>query len=299
MSFLKLKTGSAGLLVLCCLLMITGCKQKKRLIKSPPHYSFKNAQTYKLDLRLKEISGLVWDDDREEFLSHYDESGSLFVLDKASLEITPPSPYKFGKKGDYEDIALYNGIPYLLISNGTIIKVNRDSAGNVVNAETAGQLGITGTNDFETMYADTARKALIIVCKNCTMDDKSKISAFAFYPDSIGFVNEPVFRMDAAKIKDMSVKLGHHKTSKFQPSAASIHPIEKKLYIISSAASQLVIADLNGNPEQVYELGEQLFPQPEGLTFRRRGDMYISNEGVTSKATILRVVYNKAADSLR
>ena len=114
-----------------------------------------------------------------------------------------------------------------------------------------------------------------------------KVSAFAFYPDSVGFVNEPVFRMDANKIRELSAKSGHHKTSKFQPSAASIHPVTKKLFILSSASSQLVIADQNGTPEQVFELGEKLFPQPEGLTFKNDGTMYISNEGVTAKATVL------------
>ena len=87
------------------------------------------------------------------------------------------------------------------------------------------------------------------------------------------------------------MEVGHKKTSKFQPSAAGIHPILNKLFIISSASSQLVICDLNGNPESVSELGENLFPQPEGLTFKRNGDMYISNEGVTSRSTILRFVY--------
>lgn len=291
MSFLNFNGLMNKLLPALLIIVLAGCKQKKRLITSPQHYSFKEVQTYKLDLKLKEISGLAWDREREEFLSHYDESGSLFVLDKRSLNILPPSPFKFDKKGDYEDIALYNGVPYMLISDGTIIKINRDSTGKVINAEEAGKLPITGTNDFETLYADTARRALVIVCKNCASDDKSQVSAYAFYPDSIGFVNEPVFRMDAAKIKEMATKQGHHKTSKFQPSAASIHPVLKKLFIISSASSQLVIADLNGNPEQVYELGEKLFPQPEGLAFKNDGTMYISNEGVTSKATILMFRY--------
>jgi hypothetical protein len=137
------------------------------------------------------------------------------------------------------------------------------------------------------MYADTARKALIVVCKNCAMDSKAEVSAFAFYPDSIGFVNTPVFRFNADTIKKMSP----HKTSKFQPSAAGIHPVLRKLFIISSAANQLVVADLNGNPEAVYELGKKLFPQPEGLTFKNDGTLYISNEGVTSRSTILRFLY--------
>ena len=65
----------------------------------------------------------------------------------------------------------------------------------------------------------------------------------------------------------------------------------KKLFIISSAANLLVIADLNGKVESVFELGKKMFPQPEGLTFKSNGDMYISNEGVTARSTILRFVY--------
>jgi len=289
MSFLNFKSKASGCSILFLFILLAGCKQKVRMIKSPPHYSFKSVQTFKLDLKLKEISGLAWDTRRDEFLAHYDEAGKLYILDKTANGIT--AEYPFGAKGDYEDIAIYNGTPYVLISNGTIIKINRDSTGKVISGEKAGQLNITGTNDFETLYTDTARKALVMVCKNCAMDDKSKVSAFAFYPDSIGFVNEPVYQIDAAKIKDMSAKLGHHKTSKLQPSAAGIHPIDKKLYIISSAASQLVICDQNGNPEQVFELGEKLFPQPEGLTFKNDGTMYISNEGVAAKATILQFRY--------
>ena len=275
--------------LLIAIAVLNGCKPKKRIIKSPPHYNFGEVQTLKLDLRLKEISGLAWDAERNEFLAHQDESGLLFILDKETKAIIPPSPYKFGGKGDYEDVAIYKGATYVLRSDGMITKIIRDSAG--IRGVEAGKLNITGTNDFETMYADTARKALIVVCKNCGMDDKTKVSAFAYYPDSVGFISDPVFQIDAAKIKKMATEAGHKGTSKFQPSAAAIHPILNKLFIISSASSQLVICDLNGNPESVSELGNKLFPQPEGLAFKNNGWMYISNEGVSSKGTILRFVY--------
>ncbi len=285
MSFLNSKNGRIKLIPVLACVLIMGCEQKKRIIKSPSHYKFSEAYTIKLDLKLKEISGLAWDASRDEFLAHYDESGSLFVLDKETKAIKPPSPYKFAGKGDYEDIAVYNGVPYVLRSDGMITRIIRDSAG--VRGLEVGKLNITGTNDFETMYADTARKALIVVCKNCAMDSKLEVSAFAFYPDSTGFDNNPIFRINADTIKKMSP----HKTSKFQPSAAGIHPKLNKLFIISSAANQLVVTDLDGNPEEVYELGKKLFPQPEGLTFRSNGDMYISNEGVTAKSTIHRFIF--------
>jgi len=285
MTFLNFSS-KTRLIFLLTAFSLSGCKPPKpKVIKSPPHYNFSEVQTMKIDLRLKEISGLAWDSERDEFLAHYDEAGELFLLDKSSLQIKPPSPFKVVGKGDFEDVAIYNGDAYMLESNGTIYKVIRDSAG--VRGVEAGKLGITGTNDFETMYADTARKALIIICKNCDMDNKQKVSAFAYYPDSIGFVNDPVYTIDAAEVQ----KLSPHKTSKLQPSAAAIHPVLKKLFIVSSAANTLAITDLNGKVESVFELGKKLFPQPEGLTFKSGGDMYISNEAVTGKATIHRFVY--------
>jgi SdiA-regulated len=284
MHFLNFREKLVALLLLL-VLVNTACKQKKRIIKSPPHYNFSEVLTNKLDLRLKEISGLAWDSERDEFLAHYDEAGKLFILDKETKDIKLPI-YEFGAKGDYEDIAIYKGVPYILRSDGMITKILRE--GNNVRGVEAGKIGISGTNDFETMYADTARKALVIICKNCAMDNKKAVSAFAFYPDSTGFDNNPVFTIDAAEVE----RLSPHKTSKFQPSAAAIHPKLKKLFIISSAANLLVMADLNGKVESAFELGKKLFPQPEGLTFRNStGDMYISNEGVNTKATIHRFVY--------
>ena len=283
MRFLNFPVKLIALILVPALTMVA-CKNKKKIIKSPPHYNFAEVQTHKLDLKLKEISGLAWDRDRDEFLAQYDEKGSLFILDKETKAIK--GEYPFGSKGDYEDIAIYKGVPYILRSDGMLTKIIRDSAG--IRGVEAAKIGISGTNDFEAMYADTTRKAIIIICKNCKMDDKSSVSAFAYYPDSIGFDNNPVYTINADDVE----KMAPDKTSKLQPSAAAIHPVLKKLFIVSSASNLLVIADLNGKVESVFELGKKMFPQPEGLTFKSNGDMYISNEAATNpKSTILRFVY--------
>lgn len=273
------------LALLAALVMLSACQQaRKKMIKSPPGYNFSQVFTSKLDLKLREISGLVWDTKNNELLAHNDESGKIFFLDKENKAIK--TEFVFGERGDYEDITLYKGVIYVLRSDGQLTRITRDSEGKFLGTD-AGKLGVTGSVDFETLYADTARRALILICKNCGFDDKKTVSAFAYYPDSIGFVNEPVFTIDAAAVAAKSP----HKTSKFQPSAAAIHPVLKKIFIISSAANQLVIADLNGKVETVYELGKKLFPQPEGLTFKSNGDMYISNEGVSSRGVIHRFEY--------
>ena len=106
-------------------------------------------------------------------------------------------------------------------------------------------------------------------------------------PIRSGLLQNPFYQIDAAKIKGLSPR----ETSKFQPSAARIHPVLKKLFIISSASNQLVIADSNGEVEGVYMLAKKLFAQPEGLTFKSNGEMWISNEGVASRATLVKFIY--------
>ncbi len=274
------------------LLMVinAGCRYKTKILKSPPHYNFSTPLTDKLDLKLQEISGITWDSKNNVFLAVDDGSDKLFFLDKETKLIV--AEYVFGDKGDYEDVAILNGIPYILRSDGMITKFIKDSTGKTFGLE-AGTISLTGANDFETMYSDPARNALVLICKNCEMDDDKTVSAFAFYPDSIGFDNKPLYTIDAAKVAALSP----FKTSKLQPSAGAIHLILQKLFILSSASNQLVIADLNGKVEAVYKLSPKLFPQPEGITFKEKGDMYISNEGINTKATLLKFAYVAISDS--
>jgi uncharacterized protein YjiK len=253
------------------------------VLTSPPHYNFQQPQTTKLQLEMKEISGLIWDGAINQFLAHNDELGKIFYLDRDSKQIL--KQVSFGSTGDYEDIALVGSVPYVLKSDGTIFRILVDSAGGrTAQATELAKLEVEGSVDFETMYYDTTRRALILICKNCKMDNKATVSAFAYYVDSTGFDTKPVFSINAAKVDSMAPK----ETSKLQPSAARIHPRLNKLFIISSAANLLVVADTDGNVESVHRLTPKMFPQPEGLTFNKTGDMYISNEGVTGHATILR-----------
>ena len=266
------------------MLFILACRHKVTVLKSPPHYDFSMPDIIKLDLRLQEISGLAWNSERNKFNAIQDESGKLYLLDRETKEID--SIYVFGGKGDYEDVALDNGVSYILRSDGLITRFNKDSLGNTSGTE-VGKIKPGGNVDFETMYFDPDRKALVVLCKNCEADEKNKVSAYSFYVDSSGFDPKPIYQIDREAVK----KLATEKTSHLQPSAAAINPQLKKLFILSSASSQLVIADLNGNVEGVYVLAKKWFPQPEGICFKQSGDMYISNEGGTGKATLIKFLY--------
>jgi uncharacterized protein YjiK len=283
MTFLK-KCLQIPLVLAVFLFLVNGCKQRVRYLKSPPHYNFSQPAEHKLDKSLREISGITWDARRNEFICHNDELGKLFFYDR-ELKLINREVVFSDRKGDYEDVALIKGTPYVLRSDGLITKVITDSNGRTYGIE-AGKIAISGDKDFETIYYDTTRKALVIICKNCALDDKGSVSAFAFYPDSIGFDNKPLFIIDADEVRRLAKS-----SKKFQPSAAAINPKTNQLFIVSSASNQLVVADYFGNVEAVYVLSKKMFPQPEGITFKNNGDMYISNEGVTGLGTIIRFSY--------
>ena len=271
-----------GFILIICSGSITACHKKREALKSPPHYDFSAPESAKLGVRLREISGIAWETIKNRFIAINDESGKLFLINKETKDID--STYSFGGKGDYEDIAIANGIPYILRSDGVITKFNMDSTISVSQSE---KLNLKGKVDFETLYYDPGRKALIMLCKNCAVDGKDQVNAYAYYLDSTGFDTQPVYQIDADTVK----KLAPRQTSRLQPSGAAINPQQQKLYILSSASNQLVITDLNGKVEGVYVLSKRLFPQPEGICFRANGDMYISNEGGNGKATLLKFPY--------
>lgn len=279
--------GSLVYSVVLLAFMSIGCRAKVKKLKSPPNYDFSVAVRYKLDPKLKEISGLVYDPKNNVFYAINDEKGTLFVLDKDIM--TPPSEHSFGENGDWEEVVLMHDVPYVLRSDGLIMKILKDSSGKFIGRE-AGAIELNGTNDFEAMYHDPGRNALVVICKNCADDNSGSVSAYGFYPDSIGFYKKPLFVIDADKVSKMSP----HKTAKFQPSAAAIHPITQKVFILSAASNQLVITDQSGNVEAVYQLSKKLFPQPEGITFNQKGSMFISNEGVASPGLIIKFVYNES-----
>jgi len=291
MAFLNFRVVWIGVIVFTGLINMA-CRRKAEILKSPPHYNFSKVYQYKLDRILQEISGVAWDSKKNIFYAVNDEVGKLFILDKESKAIIDDPT--FGDPGDYEDVAILNDIPYILRSDGLIIKFVKDETGKSFGLE-AGKVAIAGTNDFETMYSDPSRNALVIICKKCKTDDDKSISAFAFYPDSIGFQEKPLFVVNADKINELSP----FSSSKFQPSAASINPRMQKLIMISSTSQQLVVADLNGNVESVHKLSKKMFIQPEGIAFKQNGDMYISNEGLGERGTLLEFAYTNPADTMK
>jgi hypothetical protein len=217
-----------------------------------------------------------------------DEVGWLY---KIYLKEDPDiQKWKYSNGADFEDLVLVDSTFYVLESNGNIIRFKYIRPDSVDTKEFI--FPAPGKNEFEILYRDINARRLILLCKDCEIDNKNSLTAFAFDLDSMAYSSAPAFVIDIKKIEDLL----DEKKLKFKPSAAAIHPSTKELYIISSINKVLVVANMNGVPRKVYKINPKLYKQPEGLTFTSKGDMLVSNESADiGAANILFFKYKSPA----
>jgi SdiA-regulated len=266
-------------------ILATACKIK-RVIYTPRGYDITKPYKIELGNKLREISGIAWVDENT-MLAENDEAGKVFTINlKDKRDLVYPH-FVFGEKNDYEDIVKVNTTLYLLISTGQIVEIpaysrDGDAPGTII-ATMAGK-----NNEFESMYYDKDVNSLILLCKSCHKEKDQVRTAYRFDLATRQFADTPYYAIDINIIRQ---KLDDNR-AEFRPSAAAIHPLQNKLYIVSSIGKLLVITDKKGKVEQAMPISATLFPQPEGITFAANGDMFISNEaGIEDQATLLKFRY--------
>lgn len=271
------------------LLFLLSCNafsdREQKVYSSPPGYDLKEPVRYRLRESMQEISGIVLFPDEHKIMAINDEEGRVYQVDVAA---TKPYPYyKFAKNGDYEDICRTDSGWFVLKSSGSLYHVHGLFTDSVYSDHY--KLEKQGKREFETTYYDSARNSIVMICKNAEDDKKLGItSAYRFDLASKTFDTTAIYHLDAREI----ARLVGSDMRFFKPSAAAIHPIEKRLYMVASVNGLLVIADLQGHVQEAYNLKHRLFLQPEGIDFAPNGDMYISNEGgYDGAASILKFTY--------
>lgn len=271
--------------VLCLWLACISCGN--RSFSSPKGYDIKKPESRELGKSVNEISGLTYNTDDTSLLAVSDSKRKIFQIDLRREKLKDYSE-KIYTQSDFEDLVKIDSLIYVLISDGTILSMPLhviDSSKTVVYSSP-----FTGKNDFETLYYDPEAGGLILICKECEEEKGQKRrTAYRFNLNSKTVDPTPFFTISTEEVKSM-VK---NDDAEFKPSAAALHPIEKRLYILSSAGQILVITDIKGKVQEVYSLNPDLFPQAEGLAFSPKGTMYISNEGKFGKPSLLVFPYNK------
>ena len=271
------------------------------------HYDLDNPDiVYDLPANLNEISGIsIYQESKIACIQ--DEHAIIYIFCTQEEKIS--SIIDFGKSGDYEDLAVLGENAYVLRSDGAIIMINNfeDNQRKVIEIETQ----LKARNDTEGLVYDINTNSLLIACKETpSLITKNHYEGFkAIYRFDLKndrLIEEPEYLLDLSsidKVKNTGAvekffiqtarKLNLTSSdSNFSPSGIAIHPFNNNdIYIISSVGKLLIIMDKKGLINNIIELDQGLFNQPEGICFSNNGDLFISNEGGCGVANILKYSY--------
>ncbi|HVK96702.1 MAG TPA: SdiA-regulated domain-containing protein, partial [Flavisolibacter sp.] len=230
---------------------------------------------------LVEISGIAYNSDNKTLLGISDNKEHIFQIDYKTPKLSDYTEKVVPPNSDLEDIVKLNDAVYIMASKGLLYEIPngvKDTSGVKVY-----DLGLSGTNDFESLYYDSSLNGLVLLCKSCAPDKGEPLrSAFKFDLATKTFSTSAIYYISTDSVKTIL----KDNDAKFDPSAAAIHPINKFLYILSSAGNLLVITDTKGKVLDAYNLHPDQFPQAEGIAFAPDGTMFIANEGKFGTATL-------------
>ncbi|UOQ54874.1 SdiA-regulated domain-containing protein [Hymenobacter cellulosivorans] len=228
--------------------------------------------TYSLPKELQEVSGIALLSGQRLGCIE-DQTGTIYIYNLASKSVE--STLKFGKKGDYEDLARLPGAWLVLRSDGTLFKYKDD--GTTSSYPT----GLTAANNPEGLAYDASSKTLLIACKGAAGVGQPDQRRAIYRLDAKTYQaqTKPAFVLDVAEIIALDRRQSPGSAiNRFAPSAVAVHPLTRHIFVLAASGNALVEMDAQGTPLAVQKLPRKLFPQPEGLTFAPNGDLYISSE---------------------
>lgn len=242
---------------------------------SPKGYDLNKPVKYNMPDALTEISGIAFYQGKPDMIfAEQDEDGNVYSFKLGDKQVTTS---KFGKKGDYEDIAICHNQVVLLRSDGVLFTFPFSEVKKPEIANVKKQQGILPTGEYEGLYADEKSGLLYVLCKHCADDRTTKTSSvYVLALQADGSVKQSGgFSINIKEIE----KIINKKRISFHPSALTKNTLTNEWYILSSANKMLVVADVNWKVKTVYPLDPALFHQPEGMAFDNQHNLYISNEG--------------------
>lgn len=268
-----------NVLYIAVILAISGlyaCKNLVNKYTSPAGYDLNKPDRFNMPSSLLEISGITfYNGISDTVYSVQDEDGKLF---RQKWDVKKQSNMKFAPKGDFEDLAIFNEMVFVLKSNGTIYSFPFTEAVKKESDLVKERKGLVPKAEYEGMYADPETNKIYILCKSCSQDKKMKqVTGYVFdyKVETDSLVAAGDFRIDLSQLKKLNSKL---KTS-LNPSALAKNPKTGEWYILSSTNKLLLVTDADWKIKAAHKLNSSTFNQPEGLAFDGRLDLYVSNEG--------------------
>ncbi|WP_214071193.1 SdiA-regulated family protein [Mucilaginibacter sp. dw_454] len=262
----------------------------KRTFTSPPGYDLNNPVKYFMTDNLTEISGIAFRHGKPDSIyAEQDEEGKVYYF---KLGDKKPAHSRFGKPGDFEDIAILNDQVVMLRSDGVlfVFPFNQVRSAEILAVQKLNDILPTG--EYEGLFADERSNQLYVLCKHCNVDNTRKTNTgYIFRVAHDGSVKQS--GQFVVSVKDIEAKLDGSKIA-FHPSAFAKNQNTNEWYIVSSVNKIIVVTDANFKVKNVYPIDPALFIQPEGIAFDNQNNLYISNEGSkTAAGTIYKFNYKK------
>jgi uncharacterized protein YjiK len=275
---------------LYALLTASSCDSQKQKFISPPGYDLNSPKRYKMPDVLREISGIAFNQGNSNILyAEEDENGKVFHFKLGDDQINVTH---FGKRGDFEDIAICNNYVIMLRSDGVLFTFPLSETGKKEADGVKIFERILPAGEYEGLSAIDSGGKIFVLCKHCNDEKTNKWGGGSVLQmDANG--NLVHFGNFEISIKQIDQVSGSHKIN-FHPSALAKNFKTGEWYILSSVNKLLVVTNENWSVKAVYPLNPSLFAQPEGIAFDRMQNLYISNErGGTLSGSILVFYYQK------
>ena len=178
------------------------------------------------------------------------------------------------EKFDFEDLAVVRDTVYALWSHGAIFKIMKQKKG--VTSERT-KTWLKKENNTEGLAYDPVSDNLLVACKDEPGLDGVKKSTRAIYefdtkadslkPDPFMLINKSDFENVAGEKID------------FYPAAIAVHPTTHDIYIISTKDTKCIAQFTHDGKLKAFDyLDKEMLPQPEGICFDAKGNLYISTE---------------------
>jgi uncharacterized protein YjiK len=251
-----------------------------------PYQMGKPDDIISLPNRLTEISGLShWGNN--QLLTVQDEDGKVFIYGLTEKKVV--EEFDFGKNRDYEGITHIDSTIYVLEADGDMYKINYQK-GTKKYASVKIESSFKHSNDTEGICFDPITKKMLIAPKEDQLGptrDQPHIKGVYTMDINTTVVNEdPLVSINEFQLGE--IIYGERKRYEIKPSGVAVHPESGEIYVLASVGKLLVVMSRKNTVVHVERLDEKVFPQPEGISFNEKGDLFISSEGKGRKAVIVR-----------
>jgi uncharacterized protein YjiK len=243
--------------------------------------------TWEMPDDLKEISSISFiDADRVACVQ--DQKGIIYTYNLKEKQVE--KELKFGDKGDYEGVVAVGSMFYVLRADGVMFEVPADGSSPAKTYD----LPLNVESDTEPMFYEQSKNRILVGVKEKDPTTSKGKGIYSFDLATKKMTLKPVVVLNTEDVQTEQRSESQEKNGKkgkgnwsLHPSEIAIHPKTGEIYVLNGPKSELIVYDATGKMKSKFQLDKKEFPQPEGMTFSPRGDLYLATEASKKSPAII------------